>query len=287
MKNLKSFNKIINILNIFWKKHGCTLVQPIDEEVGAATFHPTTFINSITHKNWNVAYTQISKRPSDVRHNNLSNRSALFHQYQVIMKPSPQNIQKLYLDSLKLIGINIKNNDIKFIEDNWQSPSLGASGVGWEVRLNGIEITQFTYFQYIGNIECFPVMVELAYGLERLAMHVQKITNIDTIIFDINKKKKIKYSDIFQKYEKELNIYLSEELNIKYLTENFLELEKQCKKLLEKNLALKAYDYVIKLSHIFNLIDSKSFISVTERQNYILKIRYLANKIAKNIINKK
>ena len=202
------------------------------------------------------------------------------------MKPSPHNIQNLYLDSLNLIGINTKKNEIKFVEDNWQSPSLGASGIGWEVRLNGIEVTQFTYFQQMGNIECFPVMVEIAYGLERITMHAQNITNIDNIIFDIIKSKKIKYSDIFQQYEKDLNIYLSKELNIDYLRDDFSKLEKNCENLLAKDLPLIAYDNVIKLSHIFNLIDSKTFIAFTERQNYILKIKNLANKIANNIIKK-
>lgn len=286
MKRIKSFNKIINLLNNFWKNHGCVIVQPIDQEVGAATFHPTTFINAITKKPWNVAYTQISKRPSDIRHSISSNKSAIFHQYQVIMKPSPHNIQNLYLNSLNLIGINTKKNEIKFVEDNWHSPSLGASGIGWEVRLNGIEITQFTYFQQMGNIECFPIMVELAYGLERITMHVQKITNIDNIIFDTIKSKKIRYSDIFKKYEKDLNIYLSKELNIEHLIDDFAKLEKNCEHLLEKNLPLIAYDNVIKLSHIFNLIDSKTFIAFTERQNYILKIKNLANKIANKITKK-
>lgn len=286
MKRIKSFNKIITLLNNFWKKHGCVLVQPIDQEVGAATFHPTTFVNAITSTPWNVAYTQISKRPSDIRHSSSSNRSAIFHQYQVIMKPSPNNIQNLYLESLNLIGINTKKNEIKFVEDNWQSPSLGASGIGWEVRLNGIEVTQFTYFQQMGNVECFPVMVEIAYGLERITMHAQKITNIDNIIFDIIKSKKIRYSDIFQQYEKNLNFYLSKELNIDYLIDDFAKLEKNCESLLEKDLPLIAYDNVIKLSHIFNLIDSKTFIAFTERQNYILKIKNLANKIANKIANK-
>ena len=168
------FNNIINTLNKFWKKNGCIILQPIDREVGAATYHPTTFINAINNKKWNAAYTQISKRPSDMQNNILSNKSIIFHQYQVIMKPSPKNIKNLYLTSLEEIGINTKLNEIKFIEDNWKSPSLGAFGIGWEIRLNGIEVTQFTYFQQMGSIDCNQIMVEIAYGLERLTMHVQK-----------------------------------------------------------------------------------------------------------------
>jgi len=285
MKKLISFNKIIHLLNDFWIKNGCVLVQPVDKEVGAATFHPITFVNAIINKKCNFVYTQLSKRPSDAKHNFLSNKSAMFHQYQVIMKPSPNDIQDLYIKSLNKIGVNTKKNEIKFVEDNWQSPSLGASGIGWEVRLNGVEITQFTYFQCMGNIECHPVMVELAYGLERISMHLQNINNIDDIIFATDKLKIITYSEIFKNYEKELNIYLSKELDMSYLIETFVKLENKCIDLVEKNLPLIAYDYVINLSHIFNLIDSNNFVAVAERQNYILKIKHLANKIAKKIKN--
>ncbi len=242
MKKVNSFNKIIEKLNIFWRNNGCIIMQPIDQEVGAATFHPTTFTNAINNKIWNAAYTQISKRPSDVKCNTFSNKSAIFHQYQVIMKPSPKKIQELYLQSLKNIGINIKKNEIKFVEDNWQSPSLGAAGIGWEVRLNGMEVTQFTYFQQMGNIECNPIMVEIAYGLERITMHLQNIDKINDIIIDTIKNKNIKYIDIFGQYENELSAYISKELKINELLDNFLRLEKKCIYLIKKNLPLIAYD---------------------------------------------
>ncbi|HIH2762432.1 MAG TPA: glycine--tRNA ligase subunit alpha [Candidatus Azoamicus sp. MARI] len=280
------FNDIINNLNNFWKKNDCIILQPIDKEVGAATYHPTTFINAINNKKWNAAYTQISKRPSDVQNNKLSNKSIIFHQYQVIMKPSPINIKNLYLKSLQKIGIDINKNEIKFIEDNWKSPSLGAFGIGWEIRLNGIEVTQFTYFQQMGSIECSPIMVEIAYGLERLAMHLQKINNINNIIIDKNKKELLIYSDLYLKYQKELQTHINT-LDLNYLKKKFIEKEKICDDLILNNLPLIAYDYVIELSNIFNLIESKICFLSTERQNYISKLKYLTNKIALKIKNDK
>ena len=198
-----TFNNIIEKLNKFWQKNGCIILQPADNEMGAATFHPATFINAITNKPFKAAYTQISKRPFDLKHNENSNKNTFFHQYQVVIKPSNYNIQDLYLLSLRSVGINIYNNDIKFIEDNWSSPTLGATGIGWEIRLNGIEVTQFTYFQQMGGIECNTTMVEIAYGLERLALHIQKISNINEIIFDNTKEGPVKYGEIFNDYEKE------------------------------------------------------------------------------------
>ncbi len=288
MKNeIMTFNKIIDKLNNFWKKNSCVIIQPLDQEVGAATFHPMTFINALTNQNFNAAYTQISRRPTDIRHTKFSNRSILFHQYQVIMKPSPLNIQKLYIDSLKEIGVKIKKNEINFIEDNWKSPSLGANGIGWEVRLNGTEITQFTYFQQMGDLECHPIMVEIAYGLERIALHLQKIQNIEEIILDFNKNKSIKYSDIFLKYEKEMNTYIQKEINSTELKEYFLNTEKECKNLINKNLPRISYEKLIKLSHLFNLIDANKYIPITERFEYIEKMRFLSKKIAEKIKNEK
>lgn len=282
MKKILTFNNIINKLNIFWAKQSCIILQPTDHEVGAATFHPMTFINAVNKKKFNAAYTQLSKRPSDIRHTKNSNRSILFHQYQVIMKPSPQNIQELYLKSLEIIGIN-KYNDISFIEDNWKSPSLGANGIGWEVRLNGIEITQFTYFQQMGDIECSPIMIEIAYGLERLAMHIQNKTSIHEIIIDSNTKHVTKYSDIFSEYEKELTIYLEKEINIKMLKTNFNNIEKDCKNLILKNLPIIAYEKIIELSHIFNLIEARCYVSISEKYNYISRIRTLSKEVAEKI----
>lgn len=290
MKNeIITFNEIIYKLNKFWEKNTCVILQPLDQEVGAATFHPMTFINALTNKAFNAAYTQISRRPTDIRHTNISNRSTLFHQYQVIMKPSPLNIQELYLQSLELIGIKIKKNEINFIEDNWQSPSLGANGVGWEVRLNGTEITQFTYFQQMGDMECNPIMVEIAYGLERIALYLQKITNINDIILHTNKNtnKKIKYSDIFLKYEKEMTKYIKEELNSNNLKKNFIEIEKECNKLIYKNLPRIAYEKLIKLSHLFNLIEANKYVPITERHDYIEKMKILSKNIAEKIKNEK
>lgn len=280
------FNNIITKLNNFWTKNGCIILQPIDKEVGAATYHPTTFINAINNKKWNAAYVQISKRPSDIQNNKLSNKSIVFHQYQVIMKPSPKNIKELYLNSLKYIGINIDINEIKFIEDNWKSPSLGAFGIGWEIRLNGIEVTQFTYFQQMGSTECNPIMVEIAYGLERLTMHLQKINNINNIIIDKNKKTVITYEDLYSQYQMELQIHIKT-LDLNYLKNKFIEKENICKDLIFKNLPLIAYDYVIELSNIFNIIESKICFLSTERQNYISKLKYLTNKIALKIKNDK
>lgn len=277
-----SFNSIIEKLNIFWKKNGCIILQPFDSEMGAATFHSCTFINAIRSSNYRAAYTQFTRRPFDFKYNTSSNKSVIFHQYQVIIKPSIDNIQELYLKSLKNIGININKNDIRFIEDNWASPTLGAAGIGWEVRLNGIEITQITYFQQMGGIQCIPIMVEIAYGLERLTLHVQNITNIDDIIIDKNAYAIIKYSDIFKKYEREYTKYLIAELDIPSLDKEFLYIENKIKILIEKSLSLIAYDYLVKLTHIFNLIDSKICYGFI-RQGYISRVKDLANKIAQKI----
>lgn len=288
MKNkFLTFNKIINKLNNFWKKNGCVILQPIDMEVGAATFHPTTFFNAINKKNWKAAYTQICRRPTDNQYSEDSNRLPIFHQYQVIIKPSYLNIQKLYLDSLRNLNIEIDKNDIKFIEDNWESPTLGAAGIGWEVWLNGTEITQFTYFQTMGGIECNPIMVELAYGIERIAMYLQNTFNINEIIFEENKHNKIFYHEIYNNYTNEIKNYITNEIDTKVLVNNFNSLEYECKKLIKKKMINIAYENIIKISNIFNLLDAKLYLSTTERKNYILKIRILSNDIAKIIKNEK
>ncbi|HFL8824093.1 MAG TPA: glycine--tRNA ligase subunit alpha [Candidatus Azoamicus sp. OHIO1] len=283
MKSPFTFNEIIFSLQSFWNKNGCIILQPIDFEVGAATFHPETFVNAINSKKYNAAYTQISKRPSDIRYCNYSNRLPIFHQFQVILKPSPKDSQELYLNSLKELGIDIIKNDIRFIEDNWESPTLGAFGLGWEIWLNGMEVTQFTYFQQMGGIECYPIMLELAYGLERIAMHIQDVNNIDNIIFDKNKSKKIKYSDIYRNYEKELSLYMLKKLDTNELLINFKHLIHKSELIIEENFPLIAYQTVLNCSHIFNLLDSKSCMTQMERQSYINKIRNLSNNIAKKI----
>ncbi len=283
MMKILSFNKIIERLNYFWQTNGCTILQPADNEMGAATFHHATFINAINKKNIKAAYVQLSKRPSDLKHNKNSNKNTFFHQYQVIIKPSNKNVQDLYIKSLKNIGINILKNDIKFVEDNWSSPSLGATGIGWEVRLNGVEITQFTYFQQMGGLECDPIMVEIAYGIERLALHIQKIHDINKIIVDNNNINNIiKYDTIFNNYEEEYKKYISNHLNINELNEEFNDIEKKIINLIENNLNLIGYNYLIKLSHIFNLIDTKNNYKIT-RQEYISRMKFLSEKIAKNI----
>ena len=277
-KNL-TFNEIINKLNKFWGKHGCIILQPLDMEIGAATFHPATFFNAVNKKEYKAAYTQICRRPSDNQYSEDSNRLPLFHQYQVIIKPSYQNIQKLYLNSLKELNIDLLNNDIKFIEDNWESPTLGAVGIGWEIWLNGIEITQFTYFQTMGGLDCKPIMVELAYGIERISMYSQNIFNINQIVFDKN----ILYKEIYQNYSNELNNHITNEENNNILLNDFQKSENECNNLIKKNFPMLAYDQVIKLSNIFNILDSKLILSTTERKNFILKIRTLSNCIAKKI----
>lgn len=287
MNSLITFNEIIYTLQSYWKKFGCIILQPIDSEVGAATFHPETFINAINEKKYNAAYTQISKRPSDLRYCKYSNRLPVFHQFQVILKPSPKNSQDLYLNSLKEIGIDIIKNDIRFIEDNWESPSLGAFGIGWEIWLNGMEITQFTYFQQMGDLECSPTMVEIAYGLERIAMHVQNIHDIDNIIFDKSRSKKIKYSTIYKNYEKELTRYLLEYNNENDLSNNFKILTNKCELVVSNNLPLIGYKILIEISNIFNILDSRSNMTHLERQSYINKMRTLSNKIAKKIKHEK
>jgi glycyl-tRNA synthetase alpha chain len=280
MKKIQTFNKIINDLNIFWNKNGCTIIQPTDHEVGAATFHPITFFYALNKKKCKFSYTQISKRPSDIINNPCSNKSIIFHQYQVIIKPSDENIKDLYMNSIKSLGIYDYENEIRFVEDNWKSPTLGASGIGWEVRLNGTEITQFTYFQKMGDLNCYPIMVELAYGIERLALYKQNLDNFKNIIIDQVEDRIIKFSDIRFNYEKELSFYIMNYTDTKRLFYDFNYFENECSSLIEKNLIYIAYERVIKLSHLFNIIDSKMLLSNIERQNFIFKIRNLSNKIA-------
>ena len=252
---------------------GCVILQPYDLEVGAGTFHPATTLRSLGSKPWKAAYVQPSRRPTDGRYGENPNRLQHYYQYQVIIKPSPKNIKNIYLKSLSAIGINVKRHDIRFVEDDWESPTLGASGLGWEVWCDGMEITQFTYFQQMTGLECKPIPVELTYGLERLCMFVQGKNNI----FDIDwNDEGIKYKDIFYQSEKEFSAYNFEHADTKKLFSNFEAAEEECKALLEKKLALPAYDQCLKASHIFNLLDSRGVIGVAERANYIDRIRDLA-----------
>jgi len=271
--NFLSFQDITMNLQSFWGKNGCIILQPYDMEVGAGTFHPATTLRSLGSKPWKAAYVQPSRRPTDGRYGENPNRLQHYYQYQVIIKPSPKNIKQLYLKSLSTIGIDVKNHDIRFVEDDWESPTLGAAGLGWEVWCDGMEITQFTYFQQMTGIECTPVPVEITYGLERLCMFVQGKKNV----FDLDwNNEGVKYKEVFFQAEKEFSAYNFEFANTDALLKNFESTEKECKSLLEKKLSLPAYDQCLKASHIFNLLDARGVIGVAERTGYITRIRELA-----------
>jgi glycyl-tRNA synthetase alpha chain len=278
--NLHTFQGLVAILQDFWDKQGCIILQPYDMEVGAGTFHPETFLRAIGPEPWNAAHVQASRRPTDGRYGEHPNRGQHFFQYQVVLKPSPDNIQALYLDSLRTIGIDPLVHDIRFVEDNWESPALGAWGLGWEVWLNGMEITQFTYFQQVGGLECKPVMGEIAYGIERLAMVIQGISHTQNLIWTKGPLGTITYGDIFKQYEAEMSVYNFEKADLQYLFEEFDALEKQAAQLIEAHLPLPAYELVLKTSHIFNLLDARRAISVSERQRFILRVRTLAMMVA-------
>tara|TARA_A100000164_G_scaffold317973_1_gene298853 strand:- start:1459 stop:2334 length:876 start_codon:yes stop_codon:yes gene_type:complete len=274
-KKLKflSFQDIVMNLQKFWSNYGCIILQPYDLEVGAGTFHPATTLRSLGSKPWKAAYVQPSRRPTDGRYGKNPNRLQHYYQYQVIIKPSPNNIKQVYLKSLSKIGIDIKNHDIRFVEDDWESPTLGAAGLGWEVWCDGMEITQFTYFQQMTGLECKPVPVEMTYGLERLCMFVQGKKNV----FDLDwNNEGVKYKDVFLQAEKEFSAYNFEFANTETLLKNFESAETECKSLLDKKLSLPAYDQCLKASHIFNLLDARGVIGVAERTGYINRIRELA-----------
>ncbi len=274
----QTFQEIIMSLQKFWSKYGCVLLQPYDLEVGAGTFHPATTLRSLGPKPWKAAYVQPSRRPTDGRYGENPNRLQHYFQFQVIIKPSPKNIKNVYLKSLSAIGIDVKKHDVRFVEDDWESPTLGATGLGWEVWCDGMEITQFTYFQQMTGIDCKPVPVELTYGIERLCMFVQGKKNIFDI--DLNKEG-VKYKDVFHQSEKEFSAYNFEYADTKILLSNFESAEKECKSLLNKKLALPAYDQCLKASHIFNLLDARGVIGVAERANYIDRIRELSKSSGK------
>jgi glycyl-tRNA synthetase alpha chain len=271
--NFLSFQDIIMNLQRFWGKNGCVILQPYDMEVGAGTFHPATTLRSLGPKSWKAAYVQPSRRPTDGRYGENPNRLQHYYQFQVIIKPSPKNIKQLYLKSLATIGIDVKNHDIRFVEDDWESPTLGAAGLGWEVWCDGMEITQFTYFQQMTGVECKPIPVEITYGLERLCMFVQGKNNV----FDLDwNNEGVKYKEVFFQAEKEFSAYNFEFANTDALLKNFESTENECKSLLEKKLSLPAYDQCLKASHIFNLLDARGVIGVAERTGYITRIRELA-----------
>ncbi len=272
-KILLTFQDLIFNLQKFWSKYGCIILQPYDLEVGAGTFHPATTLRSLGPKPWKAAYVQPSRRPTDGRYGKNPNRLQHYYQYQVIIKPSPDNIKQVYLRSLSAIGIQVKDHDIRFVEDDWESPTLGAAGLGWEVWCDGMEITQFTYFQKMTGTDCKPIPVELTYGLERICMFVQGKKNV----FDIDwNDSGVKYRDVYLQSEKEFSAYNFDHANTESLLKNFEIAEKECKALLEQQLALPAYDQCLKASHIFNLLDSRGVIAVAERTGYINRIRDLA-----------
>ena len=278
--DVKTFQGLILALQDYWAQQGCAVVQPLDMEVGAGTFHPMTFLRAIGPEPANFAYVQPCRRPTDGRYGENPNRLQHYYQFQVMLKPSPENIQELYLGSLKLLGFDPLVHDIRFVEDNWESPTLGAWGLGWEIWLNGMEVTQFTYFQQVGGLECKPVAGEITYGLERLAMYIQGVDSIYDLVWTDGPRGKILYGDVFHQNEVEQSTYNFEYAAVDVLFGRFDECEKECQLLIEKNLPLPAYEQVMKASHAFNLLDARHAISVTERQRYILRVRTMAKACA-------
>lgn len=267
-------------LQQFWAQRGCVLMQPLDLEVGAGTFHPATFLRAIGPESWNTAYVQPCRRPTDGRYGDNPNRLQHYYQFQVLLKPSPPDIQAVYLESLEDLGIDMSIHDVRFVEDNWESPTLGAWGLGWEVWLNGMEVTQFTYFQQVGGLECYPVSGEITYGIERIAMYLQGVDSIYDIVWTNGPEGPVSYGDVFRQNEVEMSAYNFEYADTELLFKSFDNCEQQCKFLIEKGLALPAYEQVLKASHYFNLLDARKAISVTERQRFILKVRALASLVA-------
>ena len=276
-----TFQELILTLQKYWSDQGCVMLQPLDMEVGAGTSHPATFLRAIGPENWNAAYVQPSRRPTDGRYGENPNRLQHYYQYQVILKPSPDNIQDLYLGSLEAMGVDPKVHDIRFVEDNWENPTLGAWGLGWEVWLNGMEVTQFTYFQQVGGLECFPVTGEITYGLERLAMYIQEVDNVYDLIWARSPDGSVvTYGDVYLQNEREQSAYNFEHANVDALFGAFDEHEAASKRLIEAGLPLPAYEQILKAGHTFNLLDARHAISVTERQGYILRIRTLSRAVA-------
>lgn len=266
------FQDMILALDAYWAERGCVLQQPYDMEVGAGTFHPATFLRAIGPEPWRAAYVQPSRRPADGRYGENPNRLQHYYQYQVVLKPSPPDSQDLYLQSLEALGIDPLVHDLRFVEDNWQSPTLGAWGLGWEIWLNGMEITQFTYFQQVGGLDCRPVTVELTYGLERVAMYLQQVDSV----YDLKWTRDITYGDVYLQNEREMSVYNFREAPVELLFESFSTCEEESRRLAEAELALPAYEMVLKASHLFNLLDARGALSVTERQRFLLRVRTVA-----------
>jgi len=276
----KTFQELILRLQQYWAEQGCVLLQPYDMEVGAGTFHPATFLRAIGPEPWNAAYVQPSRRPTDGRYGENPNRLQHYYQFQVVLKPAPMNIQELYLDSLKMLGLDTSIHDIRFVEDNWESPTLGAWGLGWEIWLNGMEVTQFTYFQQVGGLECSPVAGEITYGLERIAMYLQGVSSVYDLVWSDGPMGKVTYGDVFHQNEVEMSEYNFDHADVDSLFTNFDTYERESAKMIEAGLPLPAYELVLKASHVFNLLDARKAISVTERQRFILRVRTLARAVA-------
>lgn len=278
--DVKTFQGLILALQQFWAHQGCVVLQPLDMEVGAGTFHPATFLRAIGPETWNAAYVQPSRRPTDGRYGENPNRLQHYYQFQVVLKPSPADIQERYLNSLRFLGIDPLVHDIRFVEDNWESPTLGAWGLGWEVWLNGMEVTQFTYFQQVGGLECFPVTGEITYGLERIAMYLQGVDSVYDLVWARGPEADVTYGDVFKQNEIEMSAYNFEQADTRFLFHAFDTHESESQRLIEAGLPLPAYEQVLKASHAFNMLDARHAISVTERQRFILRVRTLARAVA-------
>ena len=278
--DVSTFQGLIFALQQYWAEQGCVILQPYDMEMGAGTFHTATFLRSIGPEPWNAAYIQPSRRPTDGRYGENPNRLQHYYQFQVIMKPSPKEIQELYLGSLRMLGIDPLVHDIRFVEDNWESPTLGAWGLGWEVWLNGMEVTQFTYFQQVGGLECRPVSGEITYGLERIAMYLQGVKSVFDLVWTNGPQGPVTYGDVFHQNEVEQSAYNFEHADVDFLFGLFDQCERDSQRLIGLGLPLPAYEQVLKASHAFNLLDARHAISVTERQRYILRVRTLARAVA-------
>jgi len=279
--DVTTFQGLILAFQQFWAERGCIIQQPLDMEVGAGTFHPATFLRSIGPENWHAAYVQPSRRPTDGRYGENPNRLQHYYQFQVVLKPSPDDIQEQYLDSLRVLGLDPLVHDIRFVEDNWESPTLGAWGLGWEVWLNGMEITQFTYFQQVGGIECYPVTGEITYGLERIAMYLQEVDSVYDLVWTRTPAGEVTYGDVYHQNEVEQSHYNFEEADVEFMFHAFGVHEREAQRLVDAGLPLPAYEQVLKASHTFNMLDARHAISVTERQRYILRVRTLARAVAR------
>ena len=276
-----TFQELIFKLQQYWASQGCVIIQPYDQEVGAGTSHTATFLRAIGPEPWKAAYVQPSRRPKDGRYGENPNRLQHYYQFQVVLKPSPENIVDLYIESIRSLGFDLNKNDLRLVEDNWENPTLGAWGLGWEVWLNGMEITQFTYFQQVGGISCKPITGEITYGLERLAMYIQGVDNV----FDLKWNETTTYRDVFLQNEKEQSAYNFEHSNVEFLQTAFSSHEEQAKYLVEQKLALPAYEQVLKAAHTFNLLDARGVISVTQRASYIGKIRNISRLVAESYLS--